>query len=222
MRKRTRISRIGLFGGTFDPIHNGHLRVARAAGRRFDLDCLYFIPCGLPPHKRSSHLTPFPHRFAMVALACAALRQHERRTPVYLPSLLEAGPDGLGRRRIYSVETVRRVRGQMGSRVQLYFIIGADSFLYLRTWRNLRGLLRLCQIIVASRPGFDLERGLRALPHGANRNRIHFLRDVAVPISATEIRRQVRRHGASRALRRRVPPAVARYIERMGLYRRSG
>lgn len=198
--------RIGLFGGTFDPIHNGHVAVARAARRRFRLDLIYFIPCGRPPHKDRPGLSPFLHRYAMVALACAGERG-------FRPSLLEAGPDLSGRRRCYSIETVRRLRRSVGRRARLYFLLGADAFLYLPTWKNVRELMRLCEFIVADRPGFTL-RPARRLPHST----IHFLRGVRSPISSTEIRQAARR---GRPLGHRVPPAVRDYIEKMRLYQRG-
>lgn len=200
--------RIGLFGGTFDPIHNGHLAVARAAVRRFRLDLVYFIPCGRPPHKNRRGLSPFLHRFVLVALACGG----ERR---FLPSLLEAGPDLRGRRRIYSIQTVRRVRRRMGRRARLYFLLGADAFLYLPTWKDFRQLVRLCDFIVADRPGFPLRRARRRL--GARSN-IHFLDGVRADVSATRIRRAARQ---GRAVGSWVPARVADYIEKLRLYRRG-
>ena len=95
--------RIALFGGSFDPIHSGHLAVARAADRRFNFDEMHFIPASRPPHKLKQHLAPFPHRFAMVALACA---EH----PHFVPSLAEAGEDFSGTQLHYSVDTVRYFR----------------------------------------------------------------------------------------------------------------
>ncbi|MFQ5664063.1 MAG: nicotinate-nucleotide adenylyltransferase [Terriglobia bacterium] len=221
-RKSRKTLRLGLFGGTFDPIHNGHLAVARAARRRFRLDRIYFIPCGRPPHKDRPGLTPYLHRFTMVALACMGARG-------FLPSLLEAGPDLRGRRRYYSIQTVRRVRGRGGRRAQLYFLLGADAFLYLPTWKNFRQLMRLCDFIVANRPGFDWRRTRPGLPaalgaRGGNasgriirlpHSTIHFLRGVHVDISATQIRRTARR---GQGFGDRVPPRVKDYIEKMKLY----
>src|SRR5215467_11390514 len=92
--------RTALFGGSFDPIHSGHLSVARAADRRFNFDEIHFIPASRPPHKLKQHLAPFPHRFAMVALACT---EH----PHFVPSLAEAGEDFSGTQLHYSVDTVR-------------------------------------------------------------------------------------------------------------------
>lgn len=204
--KPRRELRIGLFGGTFDPIHNGHLAVARAARRRFRLDGIYFIPCGRPPHKDRPGLSPYLHRFTMVALACAG-------EPGFWPSLLEAGPDLRGRRRYYSIETVRRLRRQLGRRARLFFLLGADAFLYLPTWKHFRQLLRLCEFIVAARPGFN-RRVRSSVPLGS----LHFLPGVQVDISATAIRRAARQ---GRRLRGQVPQVVEEYIKKMKLYQRG-
>ena len=202
-RTRKRL-RIGILGGTFDPVHNGHLAVARAAQRRFQLDLVYFIPCGRPPHKDRPGLSPFLHRFAMVALVCAG-------EPAFIPSLLEAGPDLQGKRRSYSIDTVRRLR-RLAPRAQLYFILGADAFLYLPKWKRVRQLVRLCDFIMASRPGTDVRKAARiALPHST----VHFLRGVHVDVSASEIRRRAR---AGRSLRGLVPVTVEDYIRKMKLY----
>lgn len=199
--------RIGILGGTFDPVHNGHLAVARAARRRFRLDLVYFIPCGRPPHKDRPGLSPFLHRFTMVALACAG-------EPAFIPSLLEAGPDLQGKQRSYSVDTIRRLR-RLAPRAELYFILGADAFLYLPKWKHVGRLVRLCDFIVASRPGTDLRKAVReALRHA----RVHFLRGIHVDVSASELRR---RAGRGRSLRGLVPTAVEDYIRKMALYQRG-
>ena len=129
--------RIALFGGSFDPIHSGHLSVARAADRRFNFDEIHFIPASRPPHKLKQHLAPFPHRFAMVALACA---DH----PHFVPSLAEAGEDFSGTQLHYSVDTVRYFRHtyhEPGDHI--FFIIGADAFLDIPVWKEYETLLGL-------------------------------------------------------------------------------
>lgn len=217
MRKRPERQtglRLGLFGGTFDPIHNGHLAVARAARRRFRLDRVYFVPCGRPPHKDRPGLSDFLHRFTLVALACAG-------EPGFVPSLLEAGPDLGGRRRSYSIDTVRRLRRRYGPRARIYFLLGVDAFLYLPTWKNFRQLVRLCDFIVAARPGFDWRRAGRVraavrAARGRARPSVFYLPEVRVAVSATAIRRAARR---GRRPRGRVPLLVADYIEKAELYR---
>jgi nicotinate-nucleotide adenylyltransferase len=203
---RPRELRLGLFGGTFDPIHSGHLAVARAALRRFRLDVVYFIPCGRPPHKDRPGLSPFLHRFAMVALACAG----EAR---FWPSLLEAGRELRGRGRVYSVETILRVRRQFGRRARLYFLLGADASLFLPQWRRFQRLRRLCEFIVSDRPGYPLARVRRRLEGSGAR--IRFLTGVRKNISATAIRRAARQ---GRPIRQWVPASVAEYIARARLY----
>jgi nicotinate-nucleotide adenylyltransferase len=199
--------RLGLLGGTFDPIHNGHLALARAALRRLRLDVVLFVPCGRPPHKDRPGLSPYLHRYAMVALACAG----ERR---FVPSLLEAGADLRGERRIYSVETVGRLRRALGRHAEIYFLLGADAFLYLHEWRSVARLLRLCRFAVAGRSGFDPRRA-PALRGGAS---VTYLPRVQVGVSATEIRRRAAR---GRAVTGLVPQAVADYIAKVELYRKG-
>ena len=199
-----RALRIGILGGTFDPIHNGHLAAARAARRRFRLDLVYFVPCGQPPHKQARGLSPFLHRFAMVALACA-------EEPAFVPSLLEAGSDLRGRQTSYSIDTVRRLR-RLAPRAKLYFILGADAFLYLPKWKDVRQLVRLCDFIVATRPGTDLRKLARvALPNAT----VHFLGGVQVDVSASQVRQTARRRRSVAGL---VPSAVADYVAKMALY----
>src|SRR5512140_3092794 len=139
--------RIALFGGTFDPIHCGHLSAARAARDVLSLDRVYFVPAGAPPHRRRERITPYEHRYAMVTLACAGER-------AFVPSLAEA-PSGDGVH--YSIQTVRRFARQLKTGDELFFIIGADAFIELPTWHQWRALLRAANFIIVSRPGFDMK-----------------------------------------------------------------
>jgi nicotinate-nucleotide adenylyltransferase len=223
-RVNGRARRIALFGGSFDPVHLGHLAVARAAQRRFHLDEVHFIPSGRPPHKHRQQLAPFPHRFAMVALACA---EHAH----FVPSLAEAGPDWGGGEIFYSIDTVRHFRHvyhHHGDR--LYFILGADSFLEIPTWREYEALLNSCDFIVASRPGFRsdalrlvippelLGRAPAAGPHEVplRRTSVHLLDTVSSEVSATEVRRRLHRRQSVHGL---VPARVEEYIGKQALYR---
>jgi len=224
--------RIALFGGSFDPIHAGHLAVARAADRRFNFDELHFIPASRPPHKLKQHLAPFPHRFAMVALACT---EH----PHFVPSVAEAGEDFSGAQLHYSVDTVRYFRHTYhGHGDRIYFIIGADAFLDIPMWKEYETLLGLCDFIVANRPGIRAE-ALRLVippelmardgkrkegeaPHESSvvahlhRTSVYLLENVASEVSATDIQRRAHREQSIHGL---VAARVEEYILKQGLYR---
>ncbi len=221
---RTHVSRrsIALFGGTFDPVHSGHLTVAQAAQRRFHLDAVYFIPSARPPHKTKQALAAFAHRYAMVALACA---DHA----VYIPSLAEGPAEDANPHVSYSIDTVRRFRREHPDD-HLYFILGADSFLEIPTWRSYETLLDACDFIIASRPGFRLEALRLVIPPdklsrttsrdshtiALRKSAVHLLTTVNSHISSTEIRRRVA-HGQS--IHGLVPARVEEYILRQALYR---
>jgi len=222
---RLPVLNIALFGGTFDPIHAGHLRAVRTAARRFKLDRVLFIPSGVPPHKPGEELSPFAHRFAMVALAVRG----ERR---FIPSLLEA--PRLDGRPNYAVETAQAVRGMLGPRDQLYFILGIDSFLDLPNWKDYRRLSALADFIVASRPGFGSRQLLARIGNGyagtvlAKNGRtlmlpggagVHVLSGVRAPIASRDIRGAA---AAGRSLAGLVPPLVEEYIVKEALYGARG
>ena len=227
--------RIALFGGSFDPIHSGHLAVARAADRRFNFDEMHFIPASRPPHKLKQHLAPFPHRFAMVTLACT---EH----PHFVPSLAEAGEDFSGTQLHYSVDTVRYFRhAYHGQGDRIFFIIGADAFLDIPMWKEYETLLGMCDFIIANRPGIRLE-ALRlvippdlhgrpdpkrdknedAVAHGSpvvarlQNTTIYLLENVASEVSATDIRKKTNRGQSIHGL---VAARVEEYILKQGLYR---
>jgi len=224
--------RIALFGGSFDPIHSGHLGVARAADRRFNFDEMHFIPASRPPHKLKQHLAPFPHRFAMVALACT---EH----PHFVPSLAEAGEDFSGTQLHYSVDTVRYFRHtyhDQGDRI--YFIIGADAFLDIPMWKEYETLLGLCDFVIANRPGIRAEAlrlvippDLMARPGGKKEaeaahpsqvvahlhcSTVYLLENTSNDVSATDIRRRAQRGQSIHGL---VSARVEEYILKQGLYR---
>ncbi len=221
--KGKRRRNIALFGGTFDPIHSGHMRIAEAAREEFALDEIYFILSAHPPHK-GRRLTAFAHRYAMVALACAG-------RGCYLPSLVEAPVEGKKGGVSYSVETAGRFRRQFAGE-NLYFLLGADSFLEIGKWHKYEKLLECCDFIVASRPGFDGEGLRRALPARLLRaesgeegkviemrkTKAHLLTAVESPVSSTEIRE---RRGAGLGIGGLTPRAVEEYIIKQRLYARE-
>lgn len=187
--------RLAVFGGTFDPIHMAHTRVAREAADRFRLDKVLFVPAAHPPHKLNGQTTPFEHRCRMVELACA-------EDPRFEPSRLEEG-----REKSYTVHTLERLRAALGPGDELFFLIGADAFAEIGTWHRSQDVLRMVDFIVVSRPGYDLR-----VPEGA---RVHRLETLALPLSSSEIRRQLEATGSAEGLH----PQVLEYIRRHGLYR---
>jgi len=181
--------RRAIFGGTFDPIHNAHLVVAREAADTFLLDEVLFIPAANPPHKEAG--TPYEHRYRMVELAC----KEDRR---FAPSRLEEES-----RKSYSIYTIERVKAMGGN---LFFVIGADAFAEIQTWYRWQDVLREVEFIVVTRPGHQY-----SSPAGA---RVHRLETVALPVSSSEIRAALARGETPAEL----PKAVAEYIRANGLY----
>src|SRR5215813_3481061 len=151
---------IGIFGGTFDPIHRGHIALAKAAAERFSLKQVLFVPANIQPHKQKHPVTSFVHRYAMVVLATA-------NEKAFVPSLLEAPPPGA--KEItpnYSIDTVRAVKKTLKKADTLFFLIGIDAFREIAKWREARALLGECEFVVASRPGFSLGDVAESLPEG--------------------------------------------------------
>jgi len=187
--------RIAIFGGTFDPIHNAHLRVASEAADAFDLDQVLFVTSCHPPHKTAGATTPFEHRHRMVELACQA-------DPRFAASRIEEGQG-----KSYSIRTIRRVRRGLGSQDQLFFLIGADAFAEIGSWYKSADVVRAVEFIVVSRPGYGYP-----VPGGAV---VHRLETLALPVSSSQIRQSLL-NGRSAA---DVPESVARYACEHGLYR---
>jgi len=220
---------IALFGGTFDPIHRGHLNVARAAARRFRLREVWFIPADIPPHKQRAPITSYFHRYSMVTLAVA-------EEPDFLPSLLEApAPEAhMERCPSYTIDTVRRVKAGLRRGDRLYFLIGIDAFRDIAKWHKSEALLRECEFIVAARPGYSLEDIASSLPkalrptlkelRAVGLNEVlqrrgiilHLLPETHEDVSATQIRAAMKKRGGQ--LKKLVPDTVADYIRKEGLY----
>jgi nicotinate-nucleotide adenylyltransferase len=235
---------IGLFGGSFDPIHRGHLALAQAAASRYSLRQVLFVPANVPPHKQKQPLTAFIHRYAMIALAT----QGERG---FAPSLLEAPewtrgePRLAGRSKVaaaaleranYSIETVRRLKKKLKKSDRLFFLIGIDAFRDIAKWYEARALLAECDFIVASRPGYSLREVAESLPEDlqppATVTRpfhkqpakgdlvlpgvtLHLLEGIHQSVSATAIREAA---AAGKPLARWLDPRVADYVRKQGLY----
>ena len=198
--------RTGVFGGTFNPIHYGHLMMAEDAREAFALDEVIWVPAGLPPHKRDADLVSSEHRYALIE---RAIEGH----PAFRISDIEMRRPGPS----YTVDTLRQLQQDLPGR-DWHFIIGADTLLELHAWKDIASLLGLCRFIPVARPGTSRE--IRAedlsLPAPAARQLVNDL--VAghlVGISSTEIRQRVR---TGRSIRYLVPPAVAAYIAERHLY----
>jgi len=220
------LQRAAIYGGTFDPVHKGHVAVARTVLELFELDEVLFVPAGMPPHKRNTSVTSPFHRFAMLSLATEDDEQLRIST-----SDLDVPEEP------YAVETVARIRGEVGNETELFFLMGADSWLEITSWHDWRRLMELCHFIVMTRPGYELSstapanmpipvvnaRGVGGRPGEQMRSRNQhphaFITDaVMMDISASAIRAAARA-GESKRLREMVPDAVAKYIEKYALYR---
>jgi nicotinate-nucleotide adenylyltransferase len=204
-------TRIGVLGGSFDPIHVGHLSIARQVYERLRLDRMVFVPAGQPPHKLDKRLTDVEHRLAMVRLAIVDIPNFEMsRVDVDRP-----GP-------CYSVDTVRLLRDRFqpvhrpAAGPEIFFLIGADSLIELPTWYRPRDLLRLCTVVAVSRPGYCVDRDAlsRLLPGAPPVTYLEL--DAPVDVSSTDIRRRV---AEGRSIRGLAPEPVERYIYKHNLYR---
>jgi nicotinate-nucleotide adenylyltransferase len=184
--------RLALFGGAFDPIHNAHLQIAREAVRRFELDQVLFVPAARPPHKRLH--AAYEDRYRMVELAL-------ENKPGLAASRLEAGTV-----QSFSIDTIEKLKAGMTAVDRLFFIIGADAFAEIRTWRRWRDVAKAVEFIVVSRPGHRYE-----IPEEA---RVHRMDTLDLPVSSSEIRARL----ASGDDRVDAPAAVVRYIRERKLY----
>lgn len=233
--------KIGLFGGTFDPIHRGHIALAQAARQQFGLARVLFVPAHIPPHKQKQPLSSFAHRYAMVSLATAGEK-------VFIPSLLEAPSEDLplspnksakpgAPPANYTIDTIRRLKMSLKKIDQVFFLIGVDAFRDIAKWHESEALFAECEFIVASRPGYSLADIANSLPEKLrpavhitkpfekqpakgdlvwNGVAIHVLDGVHQAISATAIREAV---AAGKPLGRFVDPAVADYLKKTELYK---
>ncbi|MFH7320301.1 nicotinate-nucleotide adenylyltransferase [Desulfurivibrio sp. D14AmB] len=222
--------RVGVLGGTFDPVHNGHLVLAAAARDGFALDLVVFIPAAQPPHKQGEPVSSFSHRATMLELALA----DQSAMVVSRMERQRLGPS-------YSIDTLRELRQNLPAACDLFFIIGSDAFAEITTWKNYQELFRYADFLVAERPdlapgrlahllgdlpgftppavesspGLAVDPDLRPWRHRLG-GLVYPCSVNAVPVSATNIRARARR---GQSLADLVPAPVAAYIEQNGLYR---
>ncbi len=212
--------RLGVFGGSFNPIHIAHLRVAEEVRESLHLDRVLFVPTSDPPHKQDTVLAPAEDRMAMVRLAV-------RGNPYFRVSPIEIERPG----RSYSIDTLTLLRRRLGERARLFFLVGLDAFLEIDTWKDYLQLFRLASFVVVSRPPGEPPQGFAAIPVAARAQfcygdsstvlmhesgtEIHFLNVTALEISASDLRARIARGASIRYL---VPASVERYVGSRGLY----
>ena len=201
--------KVGILGGTFNPVHNGHLKIAGTAMRRLKLDHVLFVPARVPPLRSSRGVATARHRFEMVRLAT-------QKYPRFLISSVEMERPG----KSYAVDTLKILRKIYKKGTQFYFIVGADCLPQLHAWREIGKLSRLCEFAVVTRGGFQLKKlkpaDLKLTPAVFRRVTRHLISIAPVKVSATVIRERTR---AKKSLTGLVPKEVARYILKNKLYR---
>jgi nicotinate-nucleotide adenylyltransferase len=212
--------RLGILGGTFDPIHYGHLRLAEEVGESLNLEHVYLIPAALPPHKGQRRVSPFQHRLEMTRIASA-------ESPLLKVLDLEARREGFS----YSIETLKIFHGMVQPDLDLHFVLGMDAFLEIETWKDFRNLFNYAHFVVIQRPGFPsdiLESFLPTLGvafakkdpgHGfvaPSGYEVIPMEATLMDISSTKIREKV---AEGKSVRFLVPEAVRTYIENNHLYR---
>jgi len=200
------VHRIGVIGGTFDPIHYGHLAAAEEARVRMNLERVLFVVAGLPPHKLDEEVTPVEHRLAMVSLAIAS-------NPLFEISRVDVDRPGPS----YTVDTISILRERWGQETEILFIMGLDSLVELPTWHQPQRLIQLCRLVVVRRPRFEIDMAeLEASVPGIS-SRMEIIDMPEVDISASELQQRVRE---DLPIKYQVPEEVERYIEEHELYRR--
>lgn len=214
---RKAILRLGILGGTFDPIHLGHLRTAEEIGHNLNLEKVYLIPSAYPPHRSREPFASFQHRLDMARMGAGGSGLLETLD-------LENRRAGLS----YSIETVKELRNAFSPKSELFFILGTDAFFEIKTWKDYRRLFDYAHFVIIQRAGFQPE-NLEALlqdlglektdrshvfsaPSG---NKIMFMETTPMDISSTRIRKMVR---AGESIRFLVPESVANHIIKNGLY----
>ncbi len=201
MNKCKQPLKIGIMGGTFDPIHYGHLVTAEIARAKFNLDTVIFVPAGRPPHKEIEAKYS-EHRYMMTFLATVT-------NPYFQISRLELEREGLS----YTYDTLCRFKEEYGADCQLHFITGADAIRQIFTWNNAEQLFGLCNFIAATRPGYQLAELADWPPNF--KDKIKLMQVPALSISSTDIRRRIKNGQPIKYL---LPESVENYIRKQGLY----
>jgi nicotinate-nucleotide adenylyltransferase len=192
-------------GGTFDPIHHGHLVTAEEARSQFSLDEVVFVPTGQPWMKADREVSPSEDRYLMTVIATSS-------NPYFWVSRLEIEREGP----TYTVETLRSLRKDVGQSCELFFITGADAMLEIFQWKDPEEILAQAHFIAATRPGYDIARFEKEAP--TSHPHVSVMNIPALSISSSDVRRRV---AAGDPIRYLVPEGVQTYIEKAGLYRKA-
>jgi len=200
------MQKVGILGGTFNPIHYGHLIIAESVRENFCLDKVLFIPSGRPPHKHGREVIAAEHRFEMVRLAVES-------NPYFEASGVEIGKEGY----TYTINTMKLLREQYGKDTNLYFIIGADNIPELETWKDFKDIFKLCEFIAVLRPGharnsFEKEISYLRMNY---KFRVHLIEAPLIDISSSDIRNRL---STGKSIKYLVPEKVEEYIRTKGLY----
>lgn len=203
MITQSKLCRIGVMGGTFDPIHYGHLVTAEVVRSEFDIDLVLFVPSGLPPHKDPRLVSPKEHRYLMTVFATLT-------NPYFEVSRVDIDREG----ETYTIDTLRDLRKLYGDEVELYFITGADAIAEICEWKDAAELVKLAEFVAATRPGYQFD---QRIPEWFEQqgSQLHLLQVPAMAISSTDIRRRVEEQ---KSIRYFVPEAVEHYIRKNCLY----
>ena len=206
MNTQNRIKKLAIMGGTFDPIHMGHLVTAEEVRHEFHVDEVLFVPTGHPPHKSNINMTTCEHRYLMTVLATAA-------NPYFKVSRIEIEREGV----TYTIDTVKELKRIYGKDVQLYFITGADAIHKILSWKESEELLQICNFVAVTRPGYNKEELIQQVEalNKQYETTIYFLEVPALAISSSDIRRRLNQMKPIKYL---VPQEVENYIKKHELY----
>lgn len=200
--------RLGIMGGTFNPIHIGHLVTAEEARCQFNLDQIVFIPSAHPPHKEDGEIAPAEDRYLMAVIATAS-------NSYFTVSRIEIERGGSS----YTIDTLKSLRKIHSEKSKLFFITGADAILEILTWKNPEEISEYCELIAATRPGYSLQKfeEIHLFDEGAKKlPKVHFMEIPALAISSTDIRERVRK---GKSIKYLVTEGVAHYLYKANLYK---
>ena len=206
MERKKPITKLAIMGGTFDPIHMGHLVTAEEVRHEFGVDEVLFVPTGHPPHKADINMTTSEHRYLMTVLATAA-------NPSFKVSRIEIDRQGV----TYAIDTIREIKSIYGEDVKVYFITGADAIQKILSWKDCEEVLKICNFVAVTRPGYNKDELIKEIDK-LNREyetNIYFLEVPALAISSSNVRKRI---ATDRPIKYLVPEEVENYIKKHMLY----